>query len=276
MENHSDEVGALEVRLLLEAIHAKYGYDLRDYAPDSIQRRVLGALARSGLRNLGEFQHQVLVDQDFFAQVLEQLLVRVSSMFRDPGFFGTFRARVVPILRTYPLLKIWHSGCAAGEEVYTSAIVLSEEGLYGRSHIYATDLSTQALEQAKQGIYSAQHLEASADSYLKSGGSSNLSSYYTAAYNRIAIKESLRQNISFFQHDLVSDYVFGEMQVIFCRNVLIYFTHNLRDRVLEKFAQSLCPGGFLCLGSSERLRRSRQEGMFAEFAAEERIYRYLP
>ncbi len=263
-----------DIRLLLEAVHAKYGYDLRDYAPISIRRRVLAALARSGLKHLGELQHKLLVDADFFAEMLEDLTVRVSDMFRDPSFYRTLRSRVVPVLHTYPLLKIWHSGCATGEEVYTSAILLTEEGLYNRSQIYGTDLSLQALERAKEGIYSMRQLETFSDNHAKSGAKSDFSAYYTGAYERIAMKDSLRQNVSFFQHNLVSDYAFGEMQVIFCRNVLIYFGQTLREQVLKTFAKSLCPGGFLCLGSSERLSSSGQESGFIEFSAEDRIYQY--
>jgi chemotaxis protein methyltransferase CheR len=265
------ESETIEIRLLLEAIHERYGYDLRDYAPASMRRRVSAALARSGLNHLGELQHRLLGEPGFFAGVLDDLTVKVSEMFRDPGFYRAFRAQVAPVLRTYPLLKIWHSGCAAGEEVYASAILLSEEGLYERSQIYATDLSLGALEQARQGVYSSDHLQRFAENYRESGGASAFSSYYNQAYGRIAFHDSLRRNVLFFQHDLVSDHVFGEMHVIFCRNVLIYFGPDLRARVLDRFGQSLSPGGFLCLGSSERLPRSEA---FSEFSAEARIYRH--
>jgi len=268
-----DESETLEIRLFLEAIHAKYGYDLRDYAEESMKRRVLAALAKSGLAHLGELQHRVIRDPDFFATVLEDLTVRVTSMFRDPAFYRSFRTHVVPVLRTYPLLRIWHCGCATGEEVYANAILLSEEGLFDRTQIYATDLSAQALEQAKLGVYSAQCVHDFAQNYEMAGGVSALSDYYTEAYDRIAMKESLRRQILFFQHNLVSDHVFGEMQVIFCRNVLIYFAQDLKGRVLHKFTESLCPGGFLCLGQGERVSRSSTELALVEFATE-RIYRY--
>jgi chemotaxis protein methyltransferase CheR len=268
-----DELETLEIRLLLEAIHATYGYDLRDYAEGSMKRRVHAALAKSGLRHLGELQHRVIRDPDFFATVLEDLTVRVTSMFRDPAFYRSFRSQVVPVLRTYPLLRIWHCGCATGEEVYADAILLSEAGLYDRTQIYATDMSPQALEHAKQGVYSAESVRGFAENYERSGGVSALSDYYTEAYDRIAMKESLRRQVLFFQHNLVSDHVFGEMQVIFCRNVLIYFGQDLKDRVLRKFTESLCPGGFLCLGSGERVPQSAKEHALVEFATE-RIYRY--
>jgi chemotaxis protein methyltransferase CheR len=267
------EIEAIEIRLLLEAVYAKYGYDLREYASVSMRRRVLAALAKSGLAHLGELQHRILRDPEFFASVLEDLTVRVSEMFRDPTFYRAFRSSVVPLLRTYPQLKIWHSGCATGEEVYSSAILLMEEGLYDRAQIYATDLSSHALEQAKEGVYSVDQLATFTGNYEAFGGRSTLADYYTAAYDRIAMRESVRSNVLFFHHNLVSDHPFGEMHVIFCRNVLIYFDAGLRSRVLAKFADSLCPGGFLCLGMSEGLSQS-DRGAFVDFSRAERIYRH--
>ncbi len=268
------EIEAIEVRLFLEAIYARYGYDMRGYARPSIERRVAAALAKSGLPHLGELQHRVLRDPALFGTVVEDLTVRVSSLFRDPTFYRAFRERIVPILRTYPQLKIWHSGCASGEEVYASAIVLAEEGLYDRAQIYATDVSVLALEHAKEAVYSAEHLLPMKAAYALAGGTKQLSAYYTAAYDRIALDESLKRNVLFFQHDLVSDHVFGEMNVVFCRNVLIYFGSELRDRVIGKFSESLCHGGFLCLGQSERLRSAGPAARFNEFDSEERIYRH--
>jgi chemotaxis protein methyltransferase CheR len=268
-----DDVENIEVRLLLEAIHARYGYDLRQYSWASLKRRVLAALAKSGLRSLSEFQHSLLRDPALFAEVLENLTVRMTDMFRDPQFYETLRQRVVPLLRTYPLLNVWHAGCATGEEVYATAILLSEEGLYERAQIYGTDLSARALEQARQRLYPASRVHGYAANHARSGGTPPFSSYYTAAYDHVAFRESLGRNIVFFQHDLVGDYVFGEMQLIFCRNVLIYFRQDLRERVVDKLARSLCPGGFLCLGNSERLPLDRH-GVFQEFAAADRIYRH--
>jgi chemotaxis protein methyltransferase CheR len=269
----SDETEAIEIRLLLEAIYAKYGYDMRGYAPTSIRRRVLAALDASGLPHLGELQHRILTDADFFAGVLDTLTVRTSELFRDPPFQLAFRQQVVPVLRTYPLLKIWHAGCASGEEVYASAIILGEEGLYDRAQIYATDLSHEALEQARQGIYPAEQLARFTANYREAGGKNDLTSYYTAAYDRIAMRESLRRNVLFFQHDLVSDHAFGEMHVIVCRNVLIYFGPGLKARVLEKLQHSLAPRGFLCLGASEQLAPYSSQSAFGELAAGARIYR---
>lgn len=267
------EVEAIEIRLFLEAINARYGYDLRGYAETSMRRRVLAALARTGLSHLGELQHRVLSDPTFFAEVLEDLTVHTSEMFRDPSFYRAFRERVIPILRTYPLLKIWHTGCSTGEEVYGCAIVLQEEGLYDRTQIYATDLSPQALEQAREAAYSSSQLQLFADNYREGGGRDDFSRYYTAAYGGIAFKEALRRNVLFFQHNLVSDHAIGEMHVVFCRNVLIYFGRDLRSRVIQMLAHSLCSGGFLCLGASERLSDADRHD-FTEFDRDERIYRY--
>lgn len=269
-----EEAESIEVSLLLEAIYARYGCDLRGYARAPMRRRVMAALGASGLANLGELQHAVLHDAQTFFEVLNDLTVHVTELFRDPLFYRTFRAEVVPVLRTYPLLRIWHAGCATGEEAYASAILLTEEGLYDRCQIYATDLSTRALAKAKQGIYPARHLEGFTRNYELSGGNATLSHYVTSAYDRVAFKESLRRNILFFQHNLVSDHTFGEMHVIFCRNVLIYFAPELRTTVLARLVQSLCTGGFLCMGNSERASRSSGRNELTELSAEHRIYRY--
>jgi chemotaxis protein methyltransferase CheR len=268
------ELETLEVRLFLEAIHARYGYDLREYAAASIRRRVFSALAKSGLASVAELQHRALRDHGFFSSLLDDLTVHVSEMFRDPSFYRAVRTRVVPVLRTYPSLKIWLAGCANGEEVYGTAILLTEEGLYDRTQIYATDLSGAALDQAQQGIYSAEQMKTFSENYEKSGGRGQFSDWCIQAYDGIAMKESLRRNVSFFQHNLVSDHAFGEMHVVFCRNVLIYFGKPLRERVVRTLTQSLCPGGFLCLGTSERLGPTDRPGVFSEFSGEDRIYRY--
>jgi chemotaxis protein methyltransferase CheR len=270
------DIEALEIRLMLEAINARYGYDLREYEPGSMRRRVQAALARTGVEHLGELQHRMLIDPIFFGSVLEQLTVQVTEMFRDPGFYRAFRTEVVPVLRTYPLLKVWHAGCSTGEEVYATAIVLGEEGLYDRTQIYATDVSRDAVEWGKRGIYGADQLPAFTRNYQDSGGSTDFSTHYTAAYDHVAMKESLRRNILFFTHNLVSDHVFGEMHVIFCRNVLMYFGPALRARVRGKLEGSLVSRGFLCLGRGERLGPPWSDRSFAELDSGERIYRRDP
>jgi chemotaxis protein methyltransferase CheR len=259
---------------VLDAIYSRYGYDLREYAGPSIRRRLDRVLTQSGLETLDQLRDRLLTDDSLFSAVVDDLTVQVSGMFRDPPVFRTFRDRVVPLLRTYPQLKLWHAGCASGEEVYATAILLEEEGLYARSQIYATDLSVRAIERAREGVYPAAQAAIFADNYLAAGGRRSFTDYHSAAYQQIAMSERLRRNVVFFQHDLVSDHTFGEMQVIFCRNVLIYFGPALRQRVLHKFGQGLSRGGFLCLGTSERLNPSLDATGFAEFAASDRIYRW--
>jgi len=262
----------LEIRLLLQAIQAKYGYHFVDYAESSMRRRVRAALTRSGLSHLGELQHQILLDPNFFASILDELTVRVSEVFRDPQFFRAFRERVVPILRTYPQLKIWHAGCASGEEVYATAILLAEENLYDRAQVYATDMSPKALELAKAGVYPEERAAEFERNYLDSGGKAQLGAYFSRAYGRVVVREALRRNVVFFQHDLASDHALGAMHVVFCRNVLIYFGSELRERVLSTFADCLERSGFLCLGMNEGLSPAAKKN-FAEFAERERIFR---
>lgn len=266
------DVEELEIRLLLEAIQARYGYHFLDYAQSSMRRRVRAALARSGLAHLGELQHKLLVEPEFFASMLDDLTVRVSDLFRDPAFYRAWRQNVVPLLHTYPLLKIWHAGCASGEEVYTTAILLSEENLYERAQIYATDMSPKALEMAREGVYAQDRAADFERNYHESGGRGQLDDYFSRAYGRVVVREGLRRNIVFFQHDLASDHALGEMHVVFCRNVLIYFGPDLRKRALRTFTGCLGRGGFLCLGMSESLP-VHLGAEFSEFGAAERIYR---
>jgi chemotaxis protein methyltransferase CheR len=231
-----DEVAALEaleIRLFLQAIAERWGYDLRGYAEPSLHRRVRAVLAASGAANLGELQHRVLHDRGAFTEALEGLTVRVTELFRDPEVYRALRSRVVPLLRTYPLLNVWHAGCATGEEAYSMAILLREEGLGDRTQIYATDLSPHAIDRAKDGVYAARDLLRFTKNHSDSGGRSELADWITAAYDGVAMREPLRRQILFFQHDLVADQAFGEMQVVFCRHVLIYFGAELRRQVLD-------------------------------------------
>jgi chemotaxis protein methyltransferase CheR len=267
-----DETEALEVELVLEAVRLKYGYDLSQYAPSSMQRRVLAAMLKCGAAHLGDLQHRLLSDRELFGSFLNTITAQVSEMFRDPSFYRAFRRHVVPLLRTYPQLKIWHAGCAAGEEVYATAILLREEKLYERTQIYATDMSSSILERAREGVYSREQAELFAKNYRESGGTGRFEDYYSEGYGRIAVSDALKKHVVFFHHDLATDYGLGEMHVIFCRNVLIYFGTNLRARVLTTFCQNLVRGGFLCLGSSESLFGAQAEP-FADFVAPERIYR---
>ena len=262
----------LEVKLVLEAIYARHGYDFRQYTADSMERRVQAAAAKIGALHLGELQHRVIHHPADFSAVLDVLTVRVTEMFRDPSFYRAFRELVIPILRTYPEIKIWHAGCASGEEVYASAILLSEADLYQRAQIYATDISSVALEHAREGVYREQDLPSFAHNYYAAGGSADFDRYWSRAYGRVSVKEELRANVHFFQHDLVSDYSLGEMHVIFCRNVLIYFGAQLRERVSSLFDGGLARRGVLCLGASEALLPSQREH-YDDVSATERIFR---
>jgi chemotaxis protein methyltransferase CheR len=270
--SHEDETEELEMRLVLQAILEQYGYDLRGYAGDSIRRRLRVALARSRAASFGELQHRLLYDPVFFSEVLNQLTVQVSDMFRDPTLYAAFRQRVVPLLRTYPQFKIWHAGCAAGEEAYSVAIVLHEEQLYDRAQIYATDLSDVAIARAADGVYSSSRAEVFADNYRAAGGAADFAEYFHAAYGRVVLRPELKRNVVCFQHNLASDYALGEMQVIFCRNVLIYFGAELSQRVVTMFSKALPPGGFLVLGGSERIPNALA-ATFDTFDPEHRIYR---
>jgi chemotaxis protein methyltransferase CheR len=262
----------LEVRFVLEAIYARHGYDFRQYTADSMGRRVLAAAAKVGAAHLGELQHRILHGQGDFGAVLDVLTVRVTEMFRDPSFYRVLRELVVPVLRTYPQLKIWHAGCASGEEVYATAILLTEEGLYDRAQIYATDMSSVAVAQAKEGVYPEAQLAAFAHNYYAAGGVRDFDDYWSHAYGRISVREALRENTHFFQHNLVSDYSLGEMHLVFCRNVMIYFGEQLRERVFSLLNDGLSRGGFLCLGTSEALPAA-QRGGYDEVSSSERIFR---
>lgn len=266
------EIEELEISLVLQAIHTRYGYRFQDYAESSMRRRVRAALARSGLAHFGELQHKLLTDPIFFASILDDLTVRVSELFRDPPFYRALRDKLGPLLRTYPVLKVWHAGCASGEEAYSTAILLKELKLYDRAQIYATDMSATALETAREGVYTEDRMSAFSQNYAESGGHGSLDDYFSRAYGRVAVREGLRKNIVFFQHDLTCDYGLGEMQLVFCRNVLIYLGKQLRARALSTFSDCLSHGGFLCLGMNESLP-SDALLPFSEFLPRERIFR---
>jgi len=262
----------IELVLLLDAIYLKYHYDFRRYAMASLKRRLRTAMLRFGCRTLSQLQDRVLRDPALFRALLEFLTVPVSDMFRDPPYFRALRERVLPILRTYPSLKIWVAGCSTGEEVYSLAILLREEGLLSRSLIYATDINPQTLEKAQAGVYSIERMAGFTDNHRRSGARSSLSDYYTAAYDRAVFDKSLKDNVVFSDHSLATDSVFAEVQLISCRNVLIYFNRELQDRALGLFHDALCRKGFLGIGAKESLRFSAHADSFDDVAKEDRIY----
>jgi chemotaxis protein methyltransferase CheR len=262
-----------ELPRLLETIYARWHYDFRQYAQASMRRRVTQALARLALPSVAALRERVVEDAKTFQQLLPYLTVPVSEMFRDPDFFRVLRERVAPLLRTYPSVRVWAAGCSTGEEVYALAILLREEGLEGKSLVYATDISTTALEKAEAGIYDVARMAGFSRDYLASGGRGSLSDYYTAAYEAAVFDRSLRQRVVFSDHSLATDQVFAEVQLVTCRNVLIYFNADLQDRAVGLFNDALCNKGFLGLGSKETLRFSRHAAGFAPFAPDVRIYR---
>ena len=235
-------------------------------------RRLKAALTRFHCRTVSQLQDRVLHEPTFFPAMLDYLTVQVSEMFRDPTYYRALRETVVPLLRTYPSLKIWVAGCSTGEEAYSLAILLREEGLLDRTLIYATDINPRALEEAEAGIYAIDRIPGFTENHRRSGTAASLSDYYTAAYDRAVFDKSLREQIVFSDHSLATDSVFAEMQFVSCRNVLIYFTRELQDRALGLFREALCRRGFLGIGSKESLRFSRQSDAFDTLVATERIY----
>lgn len=263
----------IELRLLLEAIYDKYSYDFRNYSMTSVKRRVNSALARFEIKTVSGLQEKILHDPTFFLSVLQYLTVPTSEMFRDPTFFLSIRDNVVPLLKTYPSLKIWIAGCSTGEEIYSYAILLKEEGLLERTLIYATDINPISLQKAEEGIFSADKVKEFSNNYVKGGGKASLSDYFVSHYDHILFDKSLKKNIVFADHSLATDSVFSEVQLVSCRNVLIYFNKELQDRALGLFFESLSHKGFLSLGSKETLRFSRYESLFDAFSPAQKIYR---
>lgn len=263
----------IELRLLMEAIYLKYSHDFRDYSGASQKRRVLYALQQLACPSISALQEKVLHDTTTFAQLLQILTVPVSEMFRDPAFFMALRQHAIPLLRTYPSLKVWVAGCSTGEEVYSLAILLKEEGLLERTMIYATDINPQSLEKARRGVFPLENLGGYSKNYQKAGGRQAFSDYYTAAYDAALFDRSLGENVTFADHSLATDSVFSETHLICCRNVLIYFNKKLQDRALGLFHESLCHRGFLGLGSKESIDFSAYSTHFDSIAKQERLFR---
>jgi chemotaxis protein methyltransferase CheR len=263
----------LELKLFLEALYLRYDYDFRHYSQASLKRRLGAAMTRLGCRSVTQLQDRVIHDAATFPVLLDYLTVQVSEMFRDPSYFLALRQKVVPFLRTYPSLKIWVAGCSAGEEAYSLAILLREEGLLGRSLIYATDINGAALKRAESGVFEIDRLALFTQNHRESGAKSSLSDYYTAAYGGALFEPSLRERIVFSDHSLATDAVFAEVQLVSCRNVLIYFDRTLQDRALGLFHEALSHKGFLGIGARETVRFSSQATGFQELVATDRIYR---
>ena len=269
----ADELIDIEIKLLMEGLFQVYGYDFRGYAESSLRRRLTQWLSGSGYATLSLAQSDLLRDRTIFETLLRGITVNVSEMFRDPAFFKAIREQVVPHLKTYPFVKIWHAGCATGEEAYSMAILLQEEGLKSRFRIYATDINEEVIRKAQEGIYPLQIMQHFTRNYQQSGGTASFSDYYTARYNHAILSPSLRENIVFAAHNLAVDTDFGEMNLILCRNVMIYFKQPLKERVLTLFDTSLMPGGFLCLGTKESLDNRHISDRYEAITPRMQIYR---
>ncbi|NRD74460.1 protein-glutamate O-methyltransferase CheR [Shewanella sp. VB17] len=270
-----EDMQEFEVNQLLEAINFRYGYDFRDYSKASLERRILHRMQQSELNSISEMLPKVMHDPDFFALFLRDMSVTVTEMFRDPNVFHKLRQEVFTQLKTYSRVNIWHAGCATGEEVYSMAIMLKEEGLLDRTRIYATDYNNHSLDIAEKGIYSADKMQLYTQNYLAAGGTSSFADYYQAKFGSVKIIESLKQHITFANHNLMKDQCFAEMHLVVCRNVLIYFNPKLQDRVLSLFKESLISRGFLLLGDKETLEFSQVSSFFEAFSHKERIFRRL-
>jgi chemotaxis protein methyltransferase CheR len=239
MNMATTNVEQLETDVLLDAIYRRWGYDFRHYARSSLNRRLKHRLQMSKMQHLSDMLPRIIHDEEFFELLLRDLSVTVTEMFRDSGFYVSLRKDVIPVLKTYLFIKIWHAGCATGEEVYSMAVLLKEEGLLHRAQIYATDYNNRSLEIAREGVYPLDHIRKFTANYNAAGGTACFSDYYTAKYNAAKLCESLKQNVTFANHNLVTDRAFGEMHLIVCRNVLIYFDNVLQDHVVTLFKNSL-------------------------------------
>lgn len=263
----------IEIELLLTGIQKRYGYDFTHYSHASLMRRLERAREHAKVARFTELLDKLFHDEKCFDEFLKHMSVTVTEMFRDPHFYIAVREKIIPLLKTFPFVKIWHAGCATGEEVYSMALLLHEEGFLDRARIYATDFNKHSLDIAEKGVYRAKHVETYAANYLDAGGVRNLSDYYSTGYGLAKFKDFLKERITFSYHNLVTDGVFGEMNLICCRNVLIYFDKTLQDHVLSKFSESLRHGGFLCLGNKESLNFTVVKKQFETVDTKQRIYK---
>ncbi len=269
------DLEAVETELLLEGVFRHYGYDFRGYARSSLRRRLSNIMQAEGLKTISGLQERILHDRPAWDRFLQGVSVNVSAIFRDPEFFLAFRRLAIPLLRTYPFIRIWQAGASYGEEAYSLAILLEEEGLYQRSLIYSTDINDAALRTAREGIYPADLMQRYTQNYLQAGGTRTFSEYYTARYEFAIMRPSLRENIVFSQHNLVADGPFNEFNVVLCRNVMIYFTRPVQERVLQLLHASLGGFGILGLGMGESLRLTSLETLYQRLGDGHKLYKRL-
>jgi chemotaxis protein methyltransferase CheR len=271
----SDELERIEVQVLLEAIYQHYGFDFRGYALGSLKRRLWRRAYAEHVETMSALQDRVLHDPAVMERLLLDLSINVTSMFRDPTFFQALREKVVPLLRTYPFMRIWNAGCSTGEETFSLAILLREEGLYDRARIYATDINDSVVERARAGSFPLEKMRDYTENYIRAGGTEAFSTYYTTDGNTARFKPELLEQVVFAQHNLVSDAPFNEFNMIVCRNVMIYFGKTLQDRVHELFYESLDPFGILALGHKESIKFTKYEERYEALDAPEKLYRKM-
>lgn len=262
-----------EIASLLEMVEEKYGYDFRNYSQAHIRRRIMNRLKMEGNWSVQELKERVESDKLIAARFLQDLSITVTEMFRDPDFYLSLRSNVIPVLKTYPFIKIWHAGCSTGQEAYSMAILLKEEGLYDRTTIYATDFNQEALTKAKEGIYPGKLLKDYTLNYQAAGGKEAFNTYYTSSYEMAIMSQELKKNIVWANHNLVTDAVFAEVHLVLCRNVLIYFEKELQAKVHSLFYNSLIKGGVLCLGSKESLKFGPFSQCYAEVDKKQKIFK---
>jgi chemotaxis protein methyltransferase CheR len=275
MDAAQEELEQLEVELLLEAVFRRYGFDFREYAPASLKRRLWRRMNAEGLETVTQLHDRLLHDPACMERLLLDLSINVTAMYRDPSFYVAFREHVVPVLHTYPFTRIWCAGCSTGEEVYSLAILLQEEGLYDRTRIYATDINEQVLATARAGVFPLDKMRQYTQNYIRAGGTREFSEYYLAAYDGARFSRSLTENVVFAQHNLASDRSFNDFNVILCRNVMIYFDKGLQDRVHTLFYESLETFGILALGHKESVAFTKYADAYETVDAAERIYRKI-
>lgn len=275
LKNISKEDLDIEIELFLFGLYLKHGYDFRNYSKAHVERRIVELFVENDFDNFAQMQHAMIYDNIFQQKVLVALSINYTEMYRNPLFYKSLRDNVIPILKTFPFVKIWNAGCSSGEEVYSLAILLKEEGIYDKCQIYATDFNKKVLNTAKEGIYHIEKFKNYSQNYILSGGKYSLSKYYTAKYDHLIFDKSLKENIVFAEHNLVSDSDFAEMNLILCRNVLIYFDKSLQNKTIKLFSKSLCYGGILCIGDKENLEVSNCYKNFEGIDKENKIYKYV-
>lgn len=271
----NEEKENIEIDLLLQAVYSVSGFDFQKYMRSSIKRRIMNQMRQEKMEKISALIEKVLYEKGFVEKLIDDFSVHVTEMFRDPGFFKAFRLKVVPLLKEIPEIRIWHAGCSTGEEVFSMAILLKEEGLYDRTKIYATDINEKVISQAKEGILPLNQMQSYTKNYLAAGGKHEFSEYYSTDYQNAYLDLTLLKNIVFFQHNLVTDGSFNEFHVIICRNVMIYFTGELQNSVNKLFYDSLCHDGFIGIGSKETLRSSTFSEKYEGLVSQENIYRKL-